>query len=357
MVKESEGPRKNARDVILMEDYQPHSELVVPEHPVSRAKFPVIDAHNHLTYPGFGWEKLDLSQTLRELDLINVATVVNLSGEWGDILKKNIEMLDLAYPGRFVTYCNVDFSAFGTPGWTERAVSQIEADVNAGGRGLKIYKSLGLVHRDLEGNLISPDDPRLGDIWEAAGEAGIPVTIHIADPVAFFRPLDRFNERWEELHANPDWHFYGPEFPAFMTLIEALYRLIEAHPKTNFITAHVGCYPENLAFVSKMMDRYPNFYTDIAARIAELGRAPYSAREWFIKYADRILFGTDFRPDMAMYRTHFRFLETADEYFDYDAVSQVPSQGRWRIYGVYLPEEVLRKVYYENAARLLKLPV
>jgi predicted TIM-barrel fold metal-dependent hydrolase len=343
------------RDELFAQDYQPHSELVVAQHHVPRAKFPVVDAHNHITYPGFGWDKLDLSQTIREMDLVNVATIVNLSGETGDVLKRNIEAFDVAYPGRFATYCNVDFTGVGSEEWMKNAAKQVLKDAKAGARGLKIYKELGLHYRDQNGQLVMPDDPRLDDIWDAAGESGLPVTIHVADPVAFFKPLDRFNERWDELHAFPDWHFYGSQFPSFMTLIEALYHAIEKHPKTNFITAHVGCYPENLAFVSQMMDRYQNFYTDIAARIAELGRAPYTAREWFLKYPDRILFGTDYLPTISMYQTHFRFLETADEYFEYDADSPMPTQGRWRIYGLSLPDEVLRKVYYDNAARLLHL--
>ena len=344
-----------AQPDLLMRDYQPRSELLVPQHHVASAKFPAIDAHNHTTYPGFGWEELDMEETLRELDLLNVATVVNLSGGSGDELKRNLERLDLAYPGRFVTFCNVDFAGVGTPGWAERATTQLEADVKAGARGLKIYKELGLRFRDTAGCLVLPDDPRLSDVWDAAGELGIPVTIHTADPVAFFRPLDRFNERWDELHAFPDWHFYGPQFPTFEALIESLYRLVESHPRTSFITAHVGCYSENLGFVSQMLDRYPNLYTDVAARIAELGRAPYTARNWFIQYADRILFGTDFRPSIAMYQTHFRFLETADEYLKYDADAPLPTQGRWRIYGLYLPDQVLRQVYHDNAARLLRL--
>ncbi|RPJ39069.1 MAG: amidohydrolase, partial [Chloroflexi bacterium] len=289
------------------------------------------------------------------LDALNVAAIVNLSGETGDVLKRNIEAFDRSYPGRFLTYCNLDFSGFGDPGWTSRTTKQFLADVQAGARGLKIYKELGLTYQDETGKLVSPDDPRLDDVWAAAGEAGVPVTIHVADPVAFFRPLDRFNERWDELHAFPEWHFYGPQFPSFETLIEALYRVIERHPKTNFITAHVGCYPENLGFVDQMMERYPNFYTDISARIAELGRAPYSARAWFIKHKDRILFGTDHRPSAAMYQIHFRFLETADEYFSYDPYSPIPGQGRWQIYGLYLPDDVLRMVYYDNAARLYRM--
>lgn len=346
---------ETTRGCFFLEDYQPISELVVPQHIIPRAKYPVVDAHNHLTYPGFGPKNLDLDQMLRELDLVNVATVVNLSGETGDVLKRNIEAFDLTYPGRFVTYCNIDFTGIGSPGWTDKTVAQLRLDIQAGARGLKIYKELGLVYHDTDGELVMPSDPRLFDIWEVVGEAGIPVTIHIADPVAFFKPLDRLNERWEELHQFPDWHFYGPDFPTFEKLIDSLYNLIETHPKTNFITAHVGCYPENLGFVARMMDRYPNFYTDIAARIAELGRAPYSAQAWFKHYADRILFGTDFSPNISMYQTHFRFLETRDEYFPYDANTSVPSQGRWRIYGMFLPDDVLRKIYRDNAVRLLRL--
>ncbi|MCD6291366.1 MAG: amidohydrolase family protein [Anaerolineae bacterium] len=343
------------RDVLLVEDYQPRSELVVPEHHVSRAKFPVVDAHNHLPVWDERMRGVDLNDLVRMMDYLNVATIVNLSGGTGDRLKESVEKLDAAYPGRFVTFCNVDWAGLGEPGWTDKAVARLEADVKAGARGLKIFKRLGLQVRDVDGRLVMPDDSRIADLWKKAAELGIPVLIHTADPVAFFRPLDRFNERWDELHGHPDWHFYGPEFPSFQELIESLYRLIEAHPNTTFITAHVGCHAENLGFVSQMMDRYPNFYTDISARIAELGRAPYSARAWFLKYADRILFGTDLRPSAPMYQVHFRFLETADEYFDYAPGAPIPPQGRWRIYGVYLPDEVLRKVYGENATRLLKL--
>ena len=341
------------RDVLLVEDYQPRSELVVPEHHVARARFPVVDAHNHLTHAGM--PSPDPGDLIREMDYVNVATIVNLSGGTGDALRRNLARYDEAYPGRFVTFCNVDWAGVGSPGWTEGAVARLEADVKAGARGLKVFKELGLRIRDQAGRLVLPDDPRLSDLWEAAGALGIPVLIHTADPVAFFRPLDRFNERWDELHEHPDWHFYGPEFPPFEELIESLYRLIESHPKTTFITAHVGCYPENLGFVSQMLDRYPNLYTDISARIAELGRAPYSARQWFLRYPERILFGTDVTPSAAQYQTYFRVLETADEYFPYDPDSPIPSQGRWRIYGLYLPDDVLRAVYRGNAARLLGL--
>ncbi|NOZ27499.1 MAG: amidohydrolase family protein [Chloroflexi bacterium] len=343
------------RDVLLAEDYQPRSELVVPQHHVPRAKFPVVDVHNHLPV----WDKrmhgVDLDELVRMMDYLNIATIVNLSGGTGDRLKESVEKLDAAYPGRFVTFCNVDWTDVGRPGWADRATARLEEDVKAGARGLKIFKRLGLQIRDQKGHLVMPDDPRIADLWDKAGELEIPVLIHTADPVAFFRPLDRFNERWDELRRRPEWHFYGPEYPSFEELIDALYRMIETHPGTTFITAHVGCYPENQGFVSRMMDRYPNLYTDISARIAELGRAPYTARAWFLKHSDRILFGTDARPDIPTYQTYFRFLETADEYFEYAPGAPIPPQGRWRIYGVCLPDEVLQGVYQENATRLLKL--
>jgi predicted TIM-barrel fold metal-dependent hydrolase len=340
---------------LLLKDYEPRSELVVPQHLVPKAKFPAVDAHNHLTYEGDWEDRLDMSKLLAEMDAANVATVVNLSGEWGDRLQRALDIFDRAHPGRFITYCNINFDGVGSPGWSEKTLKQLQADIRGGARGLKVYKELGLIYRDPQGKLVSPDDPRLSDLWDAAGAAGIPVTIHSADPVAFFRPLDRFNERWDELHEWPDWHFHGEQFPPFEKLIESLYHLIELHPKTNFITAHVGCYPENLGFVSSMMDRYPNFYTDIAARIAELGRAPYSSRQWFIKYADRILFGTDFTPYADMFQVHWRFLETADEYFNYSPHSPIGGQGRFCIYGIFLPDDVLEKVYRGNAQRLYSM--
>jgi predicted TIM-barrel fold metal-dependent hydrolase len=281
--------------------------------------------------------------------------MVNLSGGWGAELRANLAALDRAYPGRFATFCNVDWAGVGAPGWTDAAVTQLTADVEAGARGRTVFKELGLRSRDVAGALVMPADPRLTPLWRQAGELLSCVLIHTADPAAFFRPLDGENERWDELHAHPDWHFYGPEFPTFDELLAALSRLIGAHPATTFITAHVGCYPENLGFVSDMMACHPNFCTDFSARIAELGRAPYSAREWMLRYADRILFGTDMTPDPAAYRVHFRFLETADEYFPYNADGGLPPQGRWRIYGLHLPDDVLQKIYHDNAARLLGL--
>jgi len=369
---------------LRIDAFTPRSELVAPETRVDRARFPAIDAHNHLpvTDPRVA-SLIDWPELIAGLDAVNVSSVVNLSGGYGETLRANLDQLDRAYPGRFYTFCNLDFREALTPGWMQRTLRQLHDDVAAGARGLKIFKRLGLAHRDPNGDLIMPDDPRLFDIWELVGELNVPVLIHTADPTAFFRPLDRHNERWDELHAHPDWHFHGEGYPAFDALIASLYRLIGAHPNTDFITAHVGCYPENLAYVSEMLDRFPNLHTDMSARIAELGRAPYSAREWFLRYPDRILFGTDFRPRPAMYRVHWRFFESDDQYFPYDPQpesgtaagedgipfensdglsvdftghwSPIPTQGRWRIYGLSLPDEVLKKVYHDNAARLLRL--
>ncbi|MBN1400808.1 MAG: amidohydrolase family protein [Anaerolineae bacterium] len=342
------------RNFLLVDDFQPRSELIVPKHPVSRAKFPVVDAHNHLPMHGPQGRNVDLDELVRTMDFINLQTIVNLTGGTGDQLRLNLEKLDLAYPGRFATFCNVDWAGMGTPGWIEKTLVGLEADVDAGARGLKIFKELGLHVRDQSDHLVMPDDPRLAALWDRAGELSIPVLIHTADPVAFFRPLDRFNERRGGLLRRPEWHFYGPAFPPFQELIDSLYRVVEGHPKTTFITAHVGCYPENLDFVSQMLGTYPNLYTDISARIVELGRAPYSARKLFLEHPDRILFGTDVTPSMGWYQLYYRFMETDDQFFD-----PVPEGGTtwcwWKIYGLSLPDDVLERVYRENAAALLKL--
>ena len=201
--------------------------------------------------------------------------------------------------------------------------------------------------------MVQVDDERLTPLWETAAELKVPVMIHVADPVAFFDPLDRNNERWEELLANPDWHFPSPPYPAFITIMAQLENLVKRQSDTTFIGAHVGCYAENLAWVGELLDQTQNFYVDISARISELGRQPYSARKFFIQYADRILFGTDLPPAAEVYRLYYRFLETSDEYFNY-SLDEIPSEGRWKIYGVFLPEEVLEKIYYSNAKKIFK---
>ncbi len=345
-------------DDLRLVDYAPRPALVVAEHEVTRARFRAIDAHNHLgrwLTPDHGWPAQTVSELLGVMDACNIETVVNLDGMWGGELEANLDRYDRAHPGRFVTFAQSDWSLVTQPDFGTRLARQLEDSVRRGARGLKVWKTLGLRYRDAGDQLIAIDDERLVALWEAAAELHVPVLIHIADPVAFFQPLDRFNERWEELHAHPDWHFHGPDYPSFAELIEQFERLIARHARTTFIGAHVGCYAENPGWVGRMLETYPNFNVDVAARLAELGRQPYSARRLFERHADRIVFGLDvFPPQAREYAPYFRFLETADEYFPY-AADGVGGQGRWRIYGIDLPEEVLRRVYHDTAARLLGL--
>jgi predicted TIM-barrel fold metal-dependent hydrolase len=243
-------------------------------------------------------------------------------------------------------------NGFGDPGWTERETERLRRSFQAGAKGLKFHKSLGLSYRD-QGKLIRIDDPKLDPIWKLCGEMHKPVMIHTADPAAFFTPLDRFNERWHELNEHPDWLFHGKDYPARDELLAQRNRVIERHPGTTFIGAHFGNNPEDLETVGKWLDAYANFYVDIDARISELGRQPYSTRRFLLKYQDRVLFGTDTTPNASAYRLYYRFLETDDEYFD--PAESHHRQGFWMIYGVYLPKEVLEKIYLQNARRLLGL--
>ncbi|HEX7434880.1 MAG TPA: amidohydrolase family protein [Anaerolineaceae bacterium] len=347
-----EAPKKS----IMLEEFKPKSKLVTRQTRVMVPRFPVVDAHDHLG-PEFGgdWLHRPIGELLAVLDEANVRTYVDLDGGWGEeILNTHLDFFKSAAPERFKVFGGVDWSAWQAKGdhFGEWAASRFRAQAARGADGLKIWKPLGLSVRDQHQALVSVDDPRLDPIWAAAGELHLPVTIHIADPVAFFEPLNATNERWEELSFRPDWHFQSPPYPAFISILNALAAVVKRHPQTTFIGAHVGCYAENLDWVGAMLDHCPNFNVDISARIGELGRQPYTARKFFVQYADRILFGTDAGPNLDEYRTYFRFLETDDEYFNYGR-SEIPPQGRWAIYGLYLPVDVLAKVYYQNAARLL----
>lgn len=344
---------------LLLRDYRPRSCLVVPQHSVPRPRFPLIDAHNHLGVTfGVAEPAMPAADLLARMDALDIQAIVDLDGGWGeDILDRHMQHYAPAAPERFFFFGGVPWSA-----WPDHphdfgayATERLEAQFERGARGLKVWKNLGLNLYDPAGRLVAVDDDRLDPLWARAGELGLPVLIHIADPVAFFDPLDANNERYEELSGHPDWHFYGPQYPPFERLVEGLAAVVARHPGTTFIGAHVGCYPENLSWVGALLERCPNFYVDIAARIAELGRQPYSARAFFLRYADRILFGTDILPDPAWLAVHYRFLETWDEHFDYVPEGHLPGQGRWRIYGLGLPEEVLKKVYHDNAARILHI--
>ncbi|MGD0174449.1 MAG: amidohydrolase family protein [Anaerolineales bacterium] len=342
-----------------LNQYHPHSTLVTRTTLVERPRFPAIDAHNHLGEPfGGGWDKRPLTELLDLLDATGIRTFVDLDGGWGeDRLYAHLDHFKIPAPERFQIFGGVDWSRWKEKGdkFPEWAAGRLRVQKGRGAQGLKIWKGFGLHVRDHHDRLIKVDDPRLAPVWETAGELGLPVMIHVADPVAFFDPLDETNERWEELHAHPDWHFPSPPFPPFMSIVGGLAELAARHPRTTFIGAHVGCYAENLGWVGALLDRCPNFHVDISARLGELGRQPYTARRFFLQYADRILFGSDMGPDPTAYRVIYRFLETDDEYFNYNA-APLPMQGRWNVCGLYLPDEVLEKVYFRNAEHLLAIP-
>jgi predicted TIM-barrel fold metal-dependent hydrolase len=348
-------PGDPLRDLPLRE-YRPRPRLRVPGHHVARAAAPAVDSHNHLgrwLLPDGTWAAPDVGELLEVMDACNVAAIVNLDGMWGDELEANLERYDRAHPGRFVTFAHLDWRETAEPGFGERMAASLRDSVARGARGLKVWKHLGLRFRDDRGELIAPDDERLDPVWAAAADLEVPVTIHLADPIAFFDPIDERNERLEELLANPDWWFGGPGLPSFDELMTAFEALVARHPRTTFIGAHVACAAEDVAWVERMLDTYPNLHADIAARIAELGRQPRAARALIERHPDRIVFGTDlFPPDREIYAVHFRFLETPDEHFAYDT-EEPPSQGRWAISGLDLPSEILTAVYAGNARRLI----
>ena len=347
---------------LALDQFQPKSMLQRPERGLMVPKFPVVDVHVH---PRFKLRSVpeQLDEFVRVMDQQNIAVCVSLDGQMGDSLEEHKKYLWTNYKDRFVIFANIDWQGEGQKDdpstWAchrpefGRLMADALADAKQRGAvGLKIFKQLGLGYRNPDGSLIAVDDPRWDPIWEACGELGMPVLIHTADPLAFFQPIDRFNERWEELHRHPDWSFAGEEFPSHDELLAARNRVIERHPKTIFLGAHVANYPENLTEVGRWLDKYPNLYIEIAARIAEIGRQPYTARDFFLKYSDRILFGTDGPRPISRLTPHWRMLETRDEYFTY-AENQYPPQGLWNIYGLDLPDEILQKVYFGNAARLI----
>ncbi len=341
---------------MLLEQFRPKSQLVTRISRVEKPRFPVIDAHNHLGEPfGGGWDRKPLAELLDRLDQAGVEAYVDLDGGWGeDILQQHLDYFKARVPERFWIFGGVDWQKWETLGdaFPEWAADRLRVQRSWGAQGLKIWKPFGLLVKDPEGQLAKVDDPRLDPIWQTAGELGLPVMVHVADPVAFFDPIDETNERWEEIGAHPDWAFTSPPFPAFLEILNGLANLVHRHPGTTFIGAHVGCYAENLGWVGNLLDTCPNFYIDIAARIGELGRQPYTARRFFQKYSNRILFGLDMGPDPESYQIYYRFLETDDEYFNYNT-GDIPVQGRWFIYGLQLPEDILEKVYHLNARRVL----
>jgi predicted TIM-barrel fold metal-dependent hydrolase len=359
-----------------LSQYEPKSMLRVPESRVERSKFPTIDFHTHISGSTKSEKGVELSpdreyfgtpqELLAVMDRKNIRAMVNLTGGYENGLADAVAKYDRLYPGRFYTFTEPSYSRFKEADYPKLQAQAIEGAHRDGARGLKILKTLGLYLREniTSGALVKIDDVRFDPMWDACGQLNIPVAIHISDPIAFFTPTDRFNERYEELNNHPDWSFYGGDFPSNAELITARNRVMARHSATQFVTLHVGNFAEDLQNVGDNLDRFPNMSVDMAARVGELGRQPVTARKFFDKYQDRILFGTDATPhgdeypqqvfNDQLYEIYYRFLETSDEYFDY-APAKVPPQGRWRIYGIDLPDSVLHKVYYENAARLLRI--
>jgi predicted TIM-barrel fold metal-dependent hydrolase len=359
-----------------LSQYEPRSMLHVHESHVEHSKFPNIDFHTHISGSTKSEKGIELSpdrdylgtpqELLAVMERKNIRAMVNLTGGYDNGLAEAVEKYDRAYPGRFYTFTEPSYSRFKETNYPKLQAQAIERAQRDGARGLKILKTLGLYLREdiTSGTLVKIDDQRFDPMWDACGQLHLPVAIHISDPVAFFTATDRFNERYEELNNHPDWSFYGQDFPSNAELIAARNRMMARHPKTQFVALHVGNFSEDLQNVGENLDRFANMSVDIAARVGELGRQPVTARRFFDKYQDRILFGTDATPhgdefpqqvfNDQLYEIYYRFLETSDEYFDY-APAKLPPQGRWRIYGIDLPDTILRKVYYENAARLLRI--
>ena len=341
---------------LLLRDFSPRPKLVTPVTIVEKPRFPLFDAHNHLG-PEFGgdWISKPIAQLIEAMDRVRMTRLVDLDGGWGeDILDAHLAHFVEPYPDRFTVYGGIDWSRWPEEGnrFGEASARRLEAQVRRGAKGLKVWKVLGLRVRDEKGLRVPVDDPRLDPVFETAADLNIPVMIHIADPAAFFDPLEPHNEQYETVQQVPDWHFYGPEFPPFMQVMDEYVARFARHPRTTFVGAHVASFPENLAWVGDVLDGHPNVYIDFSARINELGRQPYTAREFFIRYQDRILFGADSPPGSSAYSAYFRFLETRDEHFDYSP-DGTPWLGRWRIYGIFLPDDVLEKVYHGNADRVL----
>lgn len=337
---------------IDFEEYEPVSTLKVPEHRLTRSKYPFIDVHNHQ----FQMDKGNLRGLLTQMDSLNMGIMVNLSGRgFTENVTESTRFFDDALantrkydPKRLMLFTNINFVNVGEPGWTERAVKLLEDDVKKGARGLKIYKSLGFSVKDVKGQRVRVDDPRLDAIWAKCGQLGIPVIIHTADPKPFWDPIDRFNERWLELKLHPRRKRSDNDPVPWEQLLAEQHNVFRKHPKTTFINAHMGWYPNDLAKLDSLMQAFPNMVVEIGAVIAELGRQPRASRKFFEKYQDRILFGKDSWVP-SEYSTYFRVLETDDEYFPYHK----KYHAFWRMYGLALPDEVLKKVYYKNALRII----
>ena len=329
---------------LTFEEYNPKSTLVIPGKTIKKAKFPFIDVHGHQ----YNMPKQDLSPVVAAMDTLNMGIMVNLSGRSGKDLQQSVANIAKNFPNRFVVFANVDFDGVGKKDWAKNAVNQLREDVKNGARGLKVYKSLGLRNKDTDGNRIAIDDKRLDPIWALCGELGVPVLIHAADPKSFWDTFDGDNERWLELKTHPRRKREANDPAPWEQIIAEQHNMFKEHPETTFINAHMGWFANDLGKLGELLDEMPNMNVGIGAIIAELGRQPRFAKAFFIKYQDRILFGKDsWKPEE--FPTYFRVLESNDEYFPYHK----KYHAFWPMYGLDLPDDVLKKVYYKNAVRIV----
>ena len=332
--------KNNLMDI---EEYSPKSTLIVEENLVKRAKYPFVDVHNHQ----FDMPVKNLDKLVAEMDQLNMSFMINLSGFRGLYLRKSLENIRKNAPLRFGLFLNIDFEDIDDVNFKQTQVALIDSAAAEGVMGLKVYKSLGLTSRDSEGNRIAVNDPRLDPIWKACGDNHLPVLIHSSEPASFWHPKDKYNERWLELRQKPN-RYRDPETnPSFEEVLAEQHDIFRKHPNTIYINAHLGWMGNDLDRLGKHLDTYPNVMTEIGAVLAELGRQPKRARQFFIDYQDRILFGKD-SYNLSEYYTYFRVLETEDEYFDYYR----KRHAHWKMYGLALPDSILQKLYYKNALTL-----
>lgn len=330
---------------VSLEDFDPKSTLVVPEHHLKRAKFPFIDVHNHQRDTSSG----RLDELLADMDGLNMRILIDspVNGGSGEWIKKAAANMRAKNRDRFAAMTNIDYSGLDDPNYGKRAAAQLEEDIRNGAIGLKVWKNFGMSLKDSHGQRIHVDDPRFDPVWDVCAKHRIPVLIHTTDPESFYEPMDNHNERWLELKTHPGRSYYGKDLPSFKTMLDEQHSLFAKHPRTIFIAAHMGWMANDLGALGKLLDRMPNVYVEIGAIASELGRQPHTAHAFFVKYQDRVLFGKDAYV-VEEYWAYFRLLETADDYFP-------PTRryhGFWNLYGLDLPDVVLKKLYYKNALRI-----
>ena len=343
--------KNNLMDI---EEYSPVTSLVVEKNKINRSKYPFIDVHSHQWDMSFS----NLEKLVSEMDSLNMGFMINLSGSGLATFVGNQSLMDLnlrksltnikkSFPDRFGVFVNIDFNKIDNKDFAKNSVNIIKDAVSNGAIGLKVYKNLGLSLKDASGKRVKVDDPRLSPIWDICGQLNIPVLIHSGEPSPFFDPIDKYNERWLHARQKPGSFRPSDKYPTFKTVMDEQFNMFKSHPNTTFINAHMGWMANDLNKLEDHLDNLPNVYTEIGAVIGELGRQPRRARKFFIDYQDRVMFGKD-TYKKSEFDVYFRVLETSDEYFDYYR----KRHGLWKMYGLDLPDEVLKKLYYKNALKL-----